>query len=1585
MATRTGTPGPDRIVAGDTSDLLDGGDGNDTLIGGVGHDVLIGGAGDDSMVGGAGSDRYDVDSPGDIVVETNAGPNDAVYLVRPLGLRYTLPEGIEILSCNREVAGAYDIVGNGLNNILSDGAGDDRIDGAAGDDSIISGRGRDTVLGGSGNDTIRGEAGPCDFDGGDGDDWLFGAQGGRLVGGAGNDRLQTAPNATSAWLLQGGDGRDELSAGVAGSTLQGGDGDDTLDGSAVAMLLDGGGGNDFLRLMWASNEAIPAGPPSTLIGGAGDDIFEVGDGPFVIVERPGEGRDTLRLSTSRSQVVVMPAEVEQLDLVGSGGGAQGLTTLEVAGPVQLITVRGARLVVQAGGGDDHLEARSGDITLRGGAGNDSLRSTTIDRATLEGGPGDDSLVSDFGSDLIGDDGDDTLVGGPGDDLLSGGAGFNVLHGGAGRNTYVIDSLDDFIDIGDAVGHDTVVVRVNGLKLDRTGIEQVRYVNDALPLAYWVDALVTGFSWAPMGVGGEVSFGFLSQLADTPGFAAFSPDDHRAAREALALWTAPTRLAVRELPEAQADILFGFADLREIEAAGVTVFDDTLQAVVVLVDLQGRDGLLRQDARWQKVLLHEIGHALGLKHPGNYNGADGIGEPPFLGAAEDSMQFTLMSYRGPERAPNDFVTRLPAFDREAVQYLYGVAPSLQAGDTVWRLSALVGEERLIVDAGGIDRIDASDVAASAAQPTVSIDLRPGGRLAIGPVAELISATGQASIGYGSVIEHATGSAGDDRITGNAGDNRLEGAAGHDTLSGLAGADTLLGGDGDDWLVDDAGRAGVLDGGNGNDTLVLRMAAPWLGDALVSAQGGAGTDTLELRIDPALIDHALARSLLQWRDAPPAQGPLRADGMSVEGVEAVRWRDLEGAALPNLRPFVPATTWIVQEDQPFTGRLSAIDLEGDALRFSFGSLPLGMHLAEDGTVDYQPAPDYAGEFEWQFFVGDAGGVTAGSLRVVVQPVDDPPTLAWPVPDISAVIGQALDVVVPASFRDVDSPALRYTLTRADGTALPAWLRFDAAAMRLAGTPAAADRGGIELALTASDQSGSAQTRLLLGVNAQANAAPTLAEGVLKGLSGQPIAVPPARDADGDAVAMSVFTAPTRGQLAMAPSGSWTYVPAPGFTGVDVAVVVLRDGRGGSTTQQLSFVVETSDAPPTGEVRVRGSAEVGQALTAESTLADPDGIVGTSLTWLRNGVRVDGLLNETYRVTPADIGSTLVARITYTDGLGHVAVVDSRPTATVPDLPERRGTDGPDAMAATVSSRLFGGPGNDTLRGSDGFDQLFGGPGNDVLYLGLQEDTLDGGDGFDVLVLGNAPVGRVDLANEAALADPPGTVKVVSIEGVIGTPGADQISGRDVPSHLLGQTFRGLGGGDEFYGGSGVDTVEFAGPRGGYRLAVLTAGGRTGLSVASPASTDQLFGIERLRFADMLLAFGTRAEEVAKVAFALWSPAIVGSRELFAKGISYYDNGYDYATLVRTALTYFASDSDAQLAERLAANVPGARSAAELVTMMAAQGGGQAGRESVTRWVADAAANVAALELAGLRTQGIECALVVDGTLLFPGLGG
>jgi hypothetical protein len=144
-----------------------------------------------------------------------------------------------------------------------------------------------------------------------------------------------------------------------------------------------------------------------------------------------------------------------------------------------------------------------------------------------------------------------------------------------------------------------------------------------------------------------------------------------------------------------------------------------------------------------------------------------------------------------------------------------------------------------------------------------------------------------------------------------------------------------------------------------------------------------------------------------------------------------------------------------------------------------------------------------------------------------------------------------------------------------------------------------------------------------------------------------------------------------------------------------------------------------------------------------------------------------------------------------------------------------------------------------------------------------------------------------------------------------------------------------------------------------------------------TDTLANVERLMFGDRMLAFGTRAEELARVAFVLWTKDIVGSGTLFSRGYSFYDNGgYDFATMCGAALTFHGEQGQA-FADKLIANMPGqTRTAADILAIMAGAGGGEPGRVAALIAVANDAVTVAAIEASGIRSNGVVAELFVPG---------
>ncbi|MCV0396063.1 MAG: M10 family metallopeptidase C-terminal domain-containing protein [Rhizobiaceae bacterium] len=118
------------------------------------------------------------------------------------------------------------------------------------------------------------------------------------------------------------------------------------------------------------------------------------------------------------------------------------------------------------------------------------------------------------------------------------------------------------------------------------------------------------------------------------------------------------------------------------------------------------------------------------------------------------------------------------------------------------------------------------------------------------------------------------------------------------------------------------------------------------------------------------------------------------------------------------------------------------------------------------------------------------------------------------------------------------------------------------------------------------------------------------------------------------------------------------------------------------------------------------------------------------------------------------------------------------------------------------LYGSGGNDTIRGDAGDDHLYGGVGSDRLYGGSGTNRLDGGPNTDFAVYGggyNDPDFILRLDNPALNVGTGGVDTYVSIEGLIGGNGHDQIHGDGGANYLYGN-----GGNDHIYGQGGNDYI-------------------------------------------------------------------------------------------------------------------------------------------------------------------------------------
>ena len=241
-------------------------------------------------------------------------------------------------------------------------------------------------------------------------------------------------------------------------------------------------------------------------------------------------------------------------------------------------------------------------------------------------------------------------------------------------------------------------------------------------------------------------------------------------------------------------------------------------------------------------LHEISHAIGLKHPHD-TGLNG--QPKFPGISNNTLHhleqgdfylnshpYTQMTYslqiKGykdlPRKRDFGYLKTLGSLDIAALQYIYGVNKTYNQGDNRYdlpRKNKTGTGWHVLWDTGGIDSIRAKQ-----SRKPATINLR-NANLKLAPSAGgFRSSVDGVAGGFVipldwdgdqlnarpslCVIENAIGGRGNDSLIGNQTDNKLTGNQGDDFISGGSGNDTLIGGRGHD----------TLRGGQGADLFIIK---------------------------------------------------------------------------------------------------------------------------------------------------------------------------------------------------------------------------------------------------------------------------------------------------------------------------------------------------------------------------------------------------------------------------------------------------------------------------------------------------------------------------------------------------------------------------------------------------------------------------------------------------------------------------------------------------------------------------------------------------------------------------------------------
>jgi Ca2+-binding RTX toxin-like protein len=890
--------------------------------------------------------------------------------------------------------------------------------------------------------------------------------------------------------------------------------------------------------------------------------------------------------------------------------------------------------------------------------------------------------------------------------------------------------------------------------------------------------------------------YLDSSSDLSQRQEFTREQKAASVIALSVWSDVANITFTEAPPGSGPFpdnpniyMMTYSDPDD-GAAGFARLPNSTSGGDVWIDRAGADNLnFDPGSKTFRTLVHEIGHGLGLQHPGNYNAEPGVEIEYNKDAVylEDTKQFSIMSYFDSNEAPGfnhgnaQAVTPL-LHDIAAIQRLYGAKLTTRLGDDTYGFNSTLGatspfsiangtQQRVwaIWDNGGIDTLDMSGYGANQKiyLEAAGID-QQSNQVRFSSTGGL---TNNMVIAPTIVIENAVGGSGNDEIFGNAADNVLNGKGGADVLSGGAGRDTYYVDSLSDVVSDSRMNNGVdsatfdtiytsVSGytlrGTGVETLIaianagnLSLDGSGFGDTLIGNEGaniflgGAGDDTMT--------------------------GGAGNDRFFVDAVGDRIYENVGGGidTVETSLATYGLNGYANVEVENLNALNGAIELDFTGNQFNNTIVTGTRNDVLDGLAGNDSLYGLGGDD--LFYGGSGADAMFGSSGN----------------DTASYDGETVGVTVALQswwfYSRPVSALLSYT-------AVSQGMFRGAAGDTLDSIENIVGTNGYEDRIVGDDS-----------------------DNYIMGLGGSDMLA--GGDGNDTLIGNRRVSATVDGTFNVNnPFDSIDYME--GGSGNDTYYVIGSNDkiydRSGDGTDTVMFMGVRKLIPFTipGYFYTLPGSEAGEI----ENLTFAGGI----------GVFVDEIIGPT---TTFGYGAFY--------GTGNS--LDNRITG------------------ANYNDSLNGVAGNDTLFGKEGEDTLHGGEGDDKLYGGVGADTLRGGNGLDLVCYDDANHGNltINLAAPSANTGAAAGDTYDSIEGVIGGSGFDIITGNTTDNILSGNagndTLNGDAGNDQIYGGIGADTIN-GGANFDYARYNQAAGAvyvrlDTNLGYSGEATGDRLSGIEGL----------------------------------------------------------------------------------------------------------------------------------------------